>query len=398
MLALVPLVLAWGATYEPTPTELGSGVNGSAIGDQFGFVVAATPSLLAVSAPGSQEAAGTVSMYAWNGSDWIQRGADIVGGPGYYAGTALAVSGDVVVVGASTAGIVLVYAWDGTQWAQRGPALNGTDNFGFSVSASGDAIAIGTPSARMVQVYDWTGTAWTQRGLNLTSPNTDGLLFGYSVSLSGNTLAVGEQFAGEVRVYDWNGTLWAQRGAVLSDGTENVQAHSSVSLSGRDTLAVGAASGGLSEAGVVRVYAWNGTQWSQQGETITGAEPGSNLGYSVSLSGSVLAAGAPAASGATIAGHVLVYDLVAGHWRQRGPTLNGTAAGTHFGFSVALAAGRLAVGAPLHSEDTGQVRVYNYAAVDGSSSGLRRDAIVGIAIGGAAVAVAGVGLAVHWGC
>jgi hypothetical protein len=95
---------------------------------------------------------------------------------------------------------------------------------------------------------------------------------------------------------------------------------------------------------------------------------------------------------------VVVYDRVGGSWQQRGAAQVG-AAGTDFGASVALSGGQLVTGAPQHGDDdTGQVRVYDYATVDGSSSGLRRDAIVGIAIGGAAVAVAGVGLAVHWGC
>jgi hypothetical protein len=386
MLALVPLVLAWGATYELTPTELKPALNGTA-GDLFGTAVATSGSLLAVSAPGSHTSAGSVRVYVRQGSDWIQRGGDIVGvAAGDLSGTALALSYDTVVIGAAAAGTVRVFAWKGgPDWEQRGLTLTGADDFGYSVSASGDAIAVGSRSAGTVHVYYWNGTLWTQRGV--TQVGTD--QFGYSVSFDDPVLAVGSPTL--TVMYHWNGTDWMQLGTAVIGG-------SSVSLVGT-MVAVGEPNGGQDQSGSVRVCTWNGTHWPQMGPTLTVLEAGSNLGYSVSLSdGLIMAVGAPASGGALIPGKVVVYDRVGGSWQQRGAAQVG-AAGTDFGASVALSGGQLVTGAPQHGDDdTGQVRVYDYATVDGSSSGLRRDAIVGIAIGGAAVAVAGVGLAVHWGC
>jgi hypothetical protein len=399
MLALVPLVLAWGATYEPTPTQLGYGLNGSA-GDLFGVAVAATGTLLAVGSSRSHADAGSGRVYAWNGTDWHARGAEVVGGAGERLGSAVALSGDTLVLGSSTAGLVRVYTWNGTGWNARVPDLVGTGQFGYSVSASGGSIAVGAQQAGTVHVFYDNGT---QRGPALTGTANDQT--GFSVSLSGgDTLAVSsrngnEDQSGRVRVYDWNGTDWAARGEPI-DGTDaNDNSGASVSLSGTDMLAIGAPShlnhGDDLEHGQVRVFVWNGTDWAQRGSTLIGATPLAKLGSSVALSGSVLAASAPSENEGI--GQVVVYDLVAGDWRQRGPALNGTA-GSYFGIGIALSGGRLAIGAPLQDENAGQVQVYNYAAVDHGDAGLGRDAIVGIAIGGTAVAVAGVALAVHWGC
>jgi hypothetical protein len=394
MLALVPLVLAWGATYEPTPTQLGYGLNRSA-GDFFGASVAVSGTLLAIGAIGTS--AGTVSMHAWNGTDWNQRGADIDGtAVDSAAGTSVALSENTVVIGApsfnSGVGQVRVYAWNSTDWVQRGSTLVGGAGsfFGWSVAISGGSIAVGAVGVGTVQVYDYVDTDWQQRGLTLGA----GDQFGRSVSFHGDVLAVGAIFSGvrsgHVQVFDWDGTAWTQRGGDIGGGDAYDLAGYSVALSGGNAVAVGAinVTGPAGPAsGRVQVFEWNGTDWRQSGPDLDGATAEAQFGCSVAFTDGTLVVGA------VIAEQVRVYDLVARDWHQRGPTLNGST-GDSFGFSVAATGGLIVIGAPAH--DGGQVWVYSYAAVDhGDGGGLSPGEIAGIAIGAMVVAVAGVWLAVR---
>ena len=106
-------------------------------------------------------------------------------------------------------------------------------------------------------------------------------------------------------------------------------------------------------AGHVRVYAWNGSAWNQLGNDIDGEAAGDLSGCSVALSsdGQTLAVGAPFNDGTdTDAGHVRVYAWDGSAWDQLGADIDGEAAGDDSGYSVALSSDgqTLAVGAYLN--------------------------------------------------
>jgi hypothetical protein len=66
--------------------------------------------------------------------------------------------------------------------------------------------------------------------------------------------------AGHVRVYAWNGSSWTQRGSDIDGDAADDQSGGSVALSGDGAeVAIGAKgnSGNGSQAGHVRVYAWS---------------------------------------------------------------------------------------------------------------------------------------------
>jgi hypothetical protein len=117
----------------------------------------------------------------------------------------------------------------------------------------------------------------------------------------------------------------------------------------------------------VRVYAWNGSAWTQLGDDIDGEAVGDRSGYSVALSsdGQTLAVGAYLNDGnGADAGHVRVYDWDGSAWSQLGADIDGEAAGDYSGRSVALSSDgqTLAVGAPYNDgngADAGHVRVYD---------------------------------------
>ena len=145
---------------------------------------------------------------------WTQRGADINGeaaddNSGY--SVSLSSDGTVVAIGAlynngngTWSGHVRVYTWNGTSWIQRGADIDGkasTDQSGYSVSLSSDGtvVAIGAPgnddngfASGHVRVYGWDGTSWTRRGADIDG-EAAGDNSGISVSLSsdGNIVAVG---------------------------------------------------------------------------------------------------------------------------------------------------------------------------------------------------------------
>jgi hypothetical protein len=325
--------------------QVGLDINGEAIYDQSGYSVSlsADGKILAVGARANSNNAGHVRVYAWNGTAWVQRGADIDGEAGddrSGESVSLSANGDVVAIGAirnsgngTDAGHVRVYAWNGAAWVQRGADINGEaadDLSGWSVSlsANGEILAIGTPfndgnglNAGHVRVYAWNGTAWVQRGNDIDG-EAESDQSGYSVSLSanGNVLAIGAPFnelsggnSGHVRVYAWSGSAWVQRGADINGEAEGDESGWSVSLSANgDVMAIGAIrnSGNGTDAGHVRVYAWNGAAWVQRGADINGEAADDLSGWSVSLSanGEILAIGAPFNDGNGFnAGHVRVY-------------------------------------------------------------------------------------------
>ena len=130
-------------------------------------------------------------------------------------GSAVAISGNVVVVGASadndlvedTPGSAFVKRFDGTEWLdeQELTASNATagvgDVFGVSVAVSGDRIVIGSrrnddvlPSSGSAYVYSFDGTTWVEEQI-LTAPDAAPLdIFGDSVSISDDVIAVGSAF------------------------------------------------------------------------------------------------------------------------------------------------------------------------------------------------------------
>jgi hypothetical protein len=187
------------------------------------------------------------------------------------------------------------------------------DGFGQSVSLSGDSntIAIGASwndgngtNSGHVRVFDWDGTNWTQRGADIDG-EAGSDESGHSVSLSnnGNTVAIGAikndgtgLNTGQVRVYDWDGTNWTQRGSDINgDSCLGQEFGFSVALSeDGDTLVASTHNWGEG-SGIVHVFDWDGTNWTQRYHAIEGAicVGYREIGMSVSLSndGNVVAIG-----------------------------------------------------------------------------------------------------------
>jgi hypothetical protein len=379
-------------------------IDGEAAGDQSGRSVSlsADGTVVAIGAnnnSGNGSSSGHVRVYQTDGTTWTQVGADIDGeAANDQSGWSVSLSSDgtVVAIGAtsnsgngSSSGHVRVYQTDGTTWTQVGADIDGEaadDYSGWSVSLSADGtvVAIGAPyndgngdTSGHVRVYQTDGTTWIQVGADIDGEAADNQS-GDSVSLSadGTVVAIGAHNndengnnSGHVRVYQTDGTTWTQIGADIDGEAEWDRSGCSVSLSSDGTVvAIGARtnSGNGPYSGHVRVYAINGTTWTQVGADIDGEAADDYSGWSVSLSadGTVVAIGAYGNDGnGTGSGHIRVYETDGTTWTQVGPDIDGEAVNDQSGFSVSLSADGtvVAIGAYRNDgngTDSGHVRVF----------------------------------------
>ena len=286
---------------------------------------------------------------------------------------------------------------------------NANDDSGYSVALSpdGTTIAIGEPKYELqvdtspedgeidnpnqnkgrVRVFKLISGTWTQLGTDLIGVG-DGNLFGTSVSLSntGTVLAVGapihDSGKGHVRVYQYNGTAWGQLGNDLYGGTAGEKFGTSVSLSSNGTqVAIGApefSEIGYTNRGRVQVWTYTiGPGWQQTGLNINGDDGGNKFGSTVSLSDpvtnggndSVLAVGAP--GHALNRGQIRVFIYNGSNWVLRGVHLDGFATGDEFGTSVDLSKNGLYIigGAPKNDTggpNAGHARVFFYHTASSS--------------------------------
>ena len=296
----------------------------------------------------------------------VQIGGNIDGEMAHdNAGYSISLSSDglKVAIGASgndangnSAGNVRVFEWDGTEWTQVGEAINGEeahDNSGRGVSLSPDGlrVAIGAhlndvggtiTEAGHVRVFEWDGTEWAQLGEDIDGKGAyDWTGLGESISIIGNRVAVGAagngNHVGYVRVFEWNGAEWLQVGEDIDGEAAGEDSGRSVSLSNDgNRMAIGAPG---FQAGHVRVYEWNGTEWAKMGQDIDGEEAGDGSGGSVSLSdeGHRVAIGAPFNDeNGNRSGHVRVYEWDGGEWAQVGEDIDGKSPEVWSGRSVSL--------------------------------------------------------------
>lgn len=338
------------------------------------------------------------------GYSWIQVGSDIDGESdhdlcGY--SVSLSADGKSVAIGAihndgngSDSGHVRVYHLIGSVWVQLGQDIDGEapgDMLGHrvSLSADGNRLAIGARKndangymSGHVRVYELRGSVWNQLGLDIDG---EGAIdeSGHSVSLSGDgkIVAIGApdndgngSGSGHVRVYSWDGSAWIQLGSDLDGEARSDWFGIQVSLSFYGKIvAIGAThrdGKNGTDSGYVKVYAWNGSSWSQLGEDIEGDAPDDRFGLGVSLSfdGTRIAIGGEGHDGTngSNSGLVRVYDLIGGVWTQVGQDIEGEATEDRFGSRASLSADgqRVAIGGyfndGVNGANSGHVRVFGY--------------------------------------
>lgn len=391
--------------------QKGEDIDGEDTGDRSGSSVCMPDAnTIAIGAPRNDAnggSSGHVRVYNWSGSSWTQKGSDIDGDAAndLFGGTVFMPNANTVAIGAPQndaadvdAGQVKVFEWDGTDWTQKGNDILGdsTDGFfgglfGSSVSMSdANSIVVGAPwydntgsFTGQVKIFDWNGSDWIQRGESI-----NGSAYSYTGSIvrmpSNNVVGIVTQGAtvgnkGMVRVFEWDGSQWLLKGNPIEGENSGDLSGSSMDMPDENTIAIGAIEndGSFPQAGHVRIFEWDGSSWIQKGSDIDGEADGDESGSSVSMpDANTLAIGATLNDGSfPQAGHVRIFKWNGIDWEQSFD-IDGEADGDESGYSVSMPdANTVAIGAPQNDaingsqflNEAGHVRVYNLDSTTGVS-------------------------------
>lgn len=353
--------------------------------------------------PDSISRGGYVKAYRWNGSDWTQKGATIIGSEtnaslGYSVempdSNTLAVGAPFDDNGGNIdAGEVKIFRWDGIDWVQKGSSIQGSQQphyFGMSLSMpDSNTIALSynnqespnSPLRGGVCVYDWNGSDWVQRGSPILGEYA-GDNAGYGLSMPDiNTLAIGSTYnddgginAGHARVFEWNGSAWVQKGTDIDGRDDHENTGRRLSMPDANTIAVGNffnnASNNFQE-GHVRMYTWDGTAWVQKGNDLSG-DNFSAFGTAISMPDPNTVGVGAFGDGNGAMGSVEVFRWNGSAWVPKVNKMTGINVLDYFGWYVDMAdSNYIAVGAcRVNSAGTFAGQVQMYRLCNHSFSGL----------------------------
>lgn len=288
----------------------------------FGFSVAVDGDAAVVGAPeedqGLPSSAGAIYVFREDGNDWEeeQRLTAFDAAVGDHLGESVAISGDLIIAGAAlvepdNTGAAYAFRFNGGQWITEHKffASDGQDDdhFGGAVAVSGDVTVIGArlhddngADSGAAYIYRYNGATWFEEQ-KLFAFDGAGVQYGSSVAIDGATIVVGAPFPGSTLssayVYTFDGVDWVfEQKLAPPDVQDDLQFGSSVSICG-DVIVVGAANrhtNGELFSGAAYVFERQAGQW-QQVETLTASDAadGQRLGASVSIDGATVLAGAP---------------------------------------------------------------------------------------------------------
>ena len=93
-----------------------------------------------------------------------------------------------------------------------------------------------------------------------------------------NTIAIGAMLndgngssSGHVRVFVWDGLNWTQKGSDIDGTVAGDATGGAISMPDANTIAIGAHPNDFNgaNAGEVRIFEWNGTNWIQKGVSLS---------------------------------------------------------------------------------------------------------------------------------
>ena len=273
-------------------------------------------------------------------------------------------SGNRIIVGGpygSSSSFARVYQWNGKQWEQLGNEIAGTssNDLGRPVGISGDGSVIvvgerGNNNNFIYKIYTLSGSTWALR--ETLNDNNAGTLdatqngsvdFSYDGSIIALSHGLHDNGKGRARTFEWNGSNYIQMGSDILGPPDNPNTawlgsgYNGISLTKNGKrIVVGLRSYGNNN-GIVRVYDWDGSAWTQVGTDITDpAGTGQSFGTSVSISndGQTIIAGAPVLGSSGIGRvHIFSYQLISGtaSWTYKA-SIAGSTNGDKFGYSSSI--------------------------------------------------------------
>ena len=194
---------------------------------------------------------GVVTVYEFVNNTWSQLGLNITGDQNNdqisTGGVAMNAAGDRIAIAKSRdpAPYVKAYQYDGASWVQLGQTINVVDGMtvgnnyrNINFNATGDRLVISRPYADdkkgVIEVYELVNDSWVQMGSSIVGDaaaatlSNDHLGFEPILDETGDRLISGAMWnetagnkTGAVKVFDWNGIDWEQNGDDITGPTEN---------------------------------------------------------------------------------------------------------------------------------------------------------------------------------
>lgn len=317
-------------------------------------------------------------------------------------GAAVAIDGDVMVVGSHLdddngvdAGSAYVYRFSGSSWLEQAKLsasdASAGDDFGFSVAINGGIVVVGAPlydegfrETGAAYIFQEPSGGWmnmTETARLTTSDISSDDQVGHSVAIQGNLVAVGARKddapyldTGSAYVFVMPTGGWDSVPSSIteaahltgSDAEPGAGLGRSVSISG-DVVVVGAdwKDGSMGyDSGAAYVFQEPAGGWADMSETAklvpADTAQSDRFGYSVSMSGDVVVAGAPHdGDGGPQSGSAYVFLKPAGGWDAAPSPINEVdkllpldgAVNDQFGLSVAMSGDIVIVGAYLDDDN-----------------------------------------------
>lgn len=312
---------------------------------------------------------------------------------GDWFGVSLAADDDTLVVGAtgedsngllhyngrmSDSGAAYTYRRGDQGWQLDGvlkldyPGLG--DAFGSAIAISGDTIVVGAPFRDSVSsqgalsdmgaayVFEHSGGGWSQTAELVSADARNNDLFGSAVAIDGDTIAIGayqrELGTGAVYLYQRSGGSWqlqnllaapeSEAGAQFGWAIALDDAWLAVSANRKD---VNANNGVLEDAGALYLYQRSGASWNFQSQVqASDPEAHAQFGQAVALDGAQLVASAPfkdRSDSAANRGAAYVFGRTDGNWSQEAIlTGSDSQSDDRFGWSIALYANSVLLSSP----------------------------------------------------
>ncbi|KAH8068715.1 hypothetical protein JL721_6578 [Aureococcus anophagefferens] len=398
------IFFVWGLAPKASGQELAKLLaSDAAAGDWFGYSVAVSGDLVVVGAYGNADAGrDSGSAYVFRttngGASWTQVAKLVASDAAAddWFGYSVAVSGDLVVVGAlwnddagSGSGSAYVFRTtnDGASWTQVAKLVASDaaagDSFGSSVAVSGDLVVVEDAGSDSGSAYVFRttndGASWTQVAKLVASDAAAGDYFGDSVAISGDLVVVGAdnnyfdgEQSGSVYVFRTtnDGASWTQSAKlVASDAAAGDSFGSSVAVSG-DLVVVGAkyndAAGSWSGSAYVFRTTNDGASWTETAKLVASdAAAVDSFGSSVAVSGDLVVVGAKyndAAGSWSGSAYVFRTTNDGASWTETAKLVACDAAAyDYFGTSVAVSGDLVVVGADKNNDagsDSGSAYVF----------------------------------------
>lgn len=334
----------------------------TAQGDFFGMTAALDGNQAVVGATQDDDLgfnSGSVFLYEYNGTNWVET-AQIFAPDGDSSdkfGSAVALSGDLLVVGASAdelglinnVGSIYVFrkvagVWGFEQKVLGSSAAAGAE-FGWDVQTDGTTILAsalgesnGLNTTGAVYAFSFDGLNWNEDQRFFPSVGGDGDWFGWSMNLEGERVAIGapqHTGGGAVYVFERQGGAWTELDKVVSASTVSGDALGwSVDLQWPVLVAGAPGAVGIPTSpagasdGAVYKFNFTGAEWVDVQHWVSGdvnvtSFPPPQMGMSVALDGKTVISGAPFANttAASNAGRVYRFDSKAIGFQILTPTV-----------------------------------------------------------------------------